>query len=456
MLHDFGVLSFSHQRCTVDELTDAERRLNFLASQARGKVRGFVILNTCNRVEIYVSAERVRSILEELRANIEAEGRILCGIDAVRHLFRVSCGLESMIVGEDQILGQVKKSIFDSKKAGTADELLNFVFERAIKVGKRARAETRINEGSVSIGSAAVELAERETHGLKGKKILVIGAGEMGSLVAKALAEKDLGGMFIANRTFERAIELARAVGGTAARLEEKEYYMQICDVAISTTSAPHYILTYDAVKEVMAKRKNRPLIIIDIANPRDVEERVAEIEGVKLFNLDCLQEISEENLRRRLSEVGKVERIIDEEIEIFIKLLRRKRVERLISLLYTYGNAVRNEEKREALAYLRKGRDAEEVLDAFSKAVLSKTLHPAVSVLRRLAEQSVEGVEIEGVEGVKSESSEGSEKQDNNTKDGERSAKKEALDEAVKFLTEELERELERRIAQAGGGESS
>ena len=448
MLHDFGVLSFSHHRCTVDELTDAERRLNFLASQARGKMRGFVILNTCNRVEIYVSAERVRSILEELRANVEAEGRILCGIDAVHHLFRVSCGLESMIVGEDQILGQVKKSIFDSKKAGTADELLNFVFERAIKVGKRARAETRINEGSVSIGSAAVELAERETHGLKGKKILVIGAGEMGSLVAKALAEKDLGGMFIANRTFERAIELARAVGGTAARLEEKEYYMQICDVAISTTSAPHYILTYDAVKEVMAKRKNRPLIIIDIANPRDVEERVAEIEGVKLFNLDCLQEISEENLRRRLSEVGKVERIIDEEIEIFIKLLRRKRVERLISLLYTYGNAVRSEEKREALAYLRKGRDAEEVLDAFSKAVLSKTLHPAVSVLRRLAEQSVEVVE--------SESSEGSEKQDNDKKDGERSAKKEALDEAVKFLTEELERELERRIAQASGGESS
>jgi len=152
--------------------------------------------------------------------------------------------------------------------------------------------------------------------------------------------------------------------------------------------------------------------------------------------------------LRKRLSEVGKVERIIDEEIEIFIKLLRRKRVDRLISLLYTYGNAVRNEEKREALAYLRKGRDAEEVLDAFSKAVLSKTLHPAVSVLRRLAEQSVEVVE--------SESSEGSEKQDNDKKDGERSAKKEALDEAVKFLTEELERELERRIAQASGGESS
>ncbi|MCW3135995.1 MAG: glutamyl-tRNA reductase [Canidatus Methanoxibalbensis ujae] len=408
---DIGVLSFSYRRCTVDDLTDIFMRFRPEMLSEDKRVSGFVFINTCNRVEIYVSAEDVSDVLEDLRRYL-GEGDIICGVDAINHLFRVSCGLESMIVGEDQILGQIRKSYFDCKKAKTIDEILDIVFDRAVKVGKRVRRETRINEGSVSIGSAAVELAERETGGLKGKSILVIGAGEMGTLVAKALAEKELSGMFIANRTFEKAIQLAREVGGFAARLEEKEYYLRVCDVVISTTSAPHYILTYDSVKEVMAERRNRELLIIDIANPRDVEERVSDIEGVKLFDIDCLREISEENLRRRLGEVSKVERIIEEELRILEKILKRKRVERLISSIYNHGRAVGEAEINEALAYLRRGKDAESVLNAFSRSLMFKTLHPLVSALKKLAENEAEN---------------------------------ETADKIINFLTSEIEKETQR-----------
>ncbi|MCW7077588.1 MAG: glutamyl-tRNA reductase [Canidatus Methanoxibalbensis ujae] len=411
VMPDIGVLSFSYRRCTVDDLTDIFMRFRPEMLSEDKRVSGFVFINTCNRVEIYVSAEDVSDVLEDLRRYL-GEGDIICGVDAINHLFRVSCGLESMIVGEDQILGQIRKSYFDCKKAKTIDEILDIVFDRAVKVGKRVRRETRINEGSVSIGSAAVELAERETGGLKGKSILVIGAGEMGTLVAKALAEKELSGMFIANRTFEKAIQLAREVGGFAARLEEKEYYLRVCDVVISTTSAPHYILTYDSVKEVMAERRNRELLIIDIANPRDVEERVSDIEGVKLFDIDCLREISEENLRRRLGEVSKVERIIEEELRILEKILKRKRVERLISSIYNHGRAVGEAEINEALAYLRRGKDAESVLNAFSRSLMFKTLHPLVSALKKLAENEAEN---------------------------------ETADKIINFLTSEIEKETQR-----------
>jgi len=408
---DIGVLSFSYRKCTVDDLTDIFMRFRPEMLSEDKRVSGFVFINTCNRVEIYVSAEDVSDVLEDLRKYL-GEGDIICGVDAIKHLFRVSCGLESMIVGEDQILGQIRKSYFDCKKAKTIDEILDIVFDRAVKVGKRVRRETRINEGSVSIGSAAVELAERETGGLRGKSILVIGAGEMGTLVAKALAEKELSGMFIANRTFEKAIQLAREVGGFAARLEEKEYYLRVCDVVISTTSAPHYILTYDSVKEVMAERRNRELLIIDIANPRDVEERVSNIEGVKLFDIDCLREISEENLRRRLGEVSKVERIIEDELRILEKILKRKRVERLISSIYNHGRAVGEAEINEALAYLRRGKDAESVLNAFSRSLMFKTLHPLVSALKKLAENEAEN---------------------------------ETADKIINFLTSEIEKETQR-----------
>ena len=297
---------------------------------------------------------------------------------------RVSCGLEAMMVGEDQILGQIRKCHLDSRKAGTTDFFLDMAFERAIKVAKRARSETKINEGSVSIGSAAVEFAESVSGGLAGKHILVIGAGDMGTLVAKAISEKSMKAIFIANRTHEKAQKLSGELGCKAVKLDDKEKYLSVCDIAICTTAAPHYILDFELMARVMKHRKtDKELFIIDIANPKDVEERVGEIKGIKLYSLDNLYEISEENLKRRLSEVGKVERIIEEEMEIFQYILNRQKAEILISMLYKHGYKVIEDEKKRALRYLEQGGDQKEVLEKFSHAILAKTLHKPVKILR-------------------------------------------------------------------------
>jgi glutamyl-tRNA reductase len=389
-MHKFATLWFSYKKCSVKELEEIGARLKPEIFANDPRVNGYAIINTCNRVEAYISSENSRTVLEGVVSSQKFNKYgIFVGEDALWHLMRVACGLEAMMVGEDQILGQIKKCYLDSKKGGTIDFILDLAFDRAIKVAKRARIETKINEGSVSIGSAAVELAEYVTWGLEGKSILVIGAGDMGTLVARAISEKKLKAMFIANRTYERAKKLAAEVGGKAAKLDESERYLSVCDVAISTTSAPHYVLDYNLMKRVMKHRINdNVLLIIDIANPKDVEERVSELEGVELYNLDSLYEISEENLKKRLSEVGKVERIIEAEVELFKKLLNRKEAEKLIAMLYEHGSRIRAEEKKRALRYIEKGRDPKAVLDDFSHAVLFKTLHAPAMIIRSYVEK--------------------------------------------------------------------
>jgi glutamyl-tRNA reductase len=384
-MHKIGSIGVSHKDadvCKLEEVADLFKPDLFSEDD---RVGGYVIVNTCNRVEAYITSVNPRAVLEDVANRLKLErGAILVGKDAVRHLMRVCCGLEAMIVGEDQILGQVKKCHWESKKEGTLDTLLDIAFRRTIRAAKRARSETKINEGSVSIGSAAVELAELISGGLAGKNILVIGAGEMGTLVAKALSKKSLKAIFIANRTYEKARKLAEELGGEAVKLDDKEKYLVNCDIAISTTSAPHYILDYKVMARVMeCRRTDDVLLLIDIANPRDVEERVGELEGIELYDLDSLYEISEENLKRRLAEVSKVEKIIEEELEIYEFILNHQKIETLISMIYKNGNQILEEEKRRALRYLEKGRSQEEVLEAFSHAVFNKTFHIPTKILR-------------------------------------------------------------------------
>ncbi|HDS46199.1 MAG TPA: glutamyl-tRNA reductase [Methanomicrobia archaeon] len=384
-MHRIGALSLSHKTCTVEELEVASDRLTPETFVEDSRVDGYAVITTCNRVEAYIATEYPRAILEDVANQLHLKkGAIFVGKDAVKHLMRVSCGLEALIVGEDQILGQIRKCYHDSRKAGKTDFLLDMTFERAIKAAKRARSETRINEGSVSIGSAAVELAEVVSGGLNGKRILVIGAGDMGTLVAKSIHEKALKAMFIANRTYEKAKKLSEELGCDAVKLSEKEKHLAACDIAICTTSAPHYILDYASMARVMAFRKSgNELTIIDIANPRDVEERVGELEGIKLYCLDNLYEVSEENLKRRLSEVGNVERIIEDEMENFQYMLNRQNAEILIAMLYKQGHQIREEEEKRARRYLELGRDQNEVLERFSHALLAKTLHTTTKLLR-------------------------------------------------------------------------
>jgi glutamyl-tRNA reductase len=352
-----------------------------------------VVLKTCNRVEIYVVSPKSSSVLFSFAKKMGASTHIIEFYgheESLEHLLRLAGGLESMIVGEDQILGQMKDLYAYSKKAGTTGKIMDTAFEKAIQVGKRIRNETNINKGSVSIGSAAVDLAEDILEGLTGKSVLVIGAGEIGILVAKALAEKDIEAIYIANRTFKKAEEIAYELGGHAVRLDDVKTYLIDADVVISGTSAPHYILNREIVEKAIENR-SRKLLLIDIANPRDIEESVVELENVELCNIDNLRVISEKTLKMRKQEAKKAEAIIQEEIKLLNLQYKRQRADRLLADLYRQVYDVRIKERQKAVnklcSYHTIGEIETEVLDDLTHSIVNKILAEPTKVLRQAAE---------------------------------------------------------------------
>jgi glutamyl-tRNA reductase len=393
---EISSMVISHKKAKVEEMEaawhgDLDGLLHKLYNHEF--VHECAVLKTCNRVEIYVVSPKSSSILFSFAKEMGASTHIIdfYGHDeSLEHLLRLAGGLESMIVGEDQILGQMKELYAYSKKAGTTGKILDTAFEKAIQVGKRIRNETKINKGSVSIGSAAVDLAEDILGGLTGKSVLVIGAGEIGVLVAKALAEKDIEAIYIANRTFKKAEEIAYELGGHAVRLDDIEVYLKDADVVISGTGAPHYILTRKMVERVIENR-NRKLLLVDIANPRDIEESAAELENVELCNIDNLRVISERTLKMRKEEARKAEAIIQEEIKLLNLQYKRQRADRLIADLYRQVYDVRIRERQKAVnrlcAYHTIGEIETEVLDDLTHSIVNKILAEPTKVLRQAAE---------------------------------------------------------------------
>jgi glutamyl-tRNA reductase len=393
---EISSMVISHKKAKVEEMESAWHGdldgllLNLYRHEF---VHECVVLKTCNRVEIYVVSPKSSSVLFSFAKEMGASTHIVefYGHDeSLEHLLRLAGGLESMIVGEDQILGQMKDLYASSKKAGTTGKILDTAFEKAIQVGKRIRNETKINKGSVSIGSAAVDLAEDILEGLTGKSVLVIGAGEIGVLVAKALAEKDIEAIYIANRTFKKAEEIAYELGGHAVRLDDVETYLEGADVVISGTGAPHYILTREMVEKSVENR-NRKLLLIDIANPRDIEESVCELENVELCNIDNLRVISERTLKMRKEEAKKAEAIILEEIKLLNLQYKRQRADRLIADLYREVYDIQIRERQKAVnrlsAYHTIGEIETEVLDDLTHSIVNKILAEPTKVLRQAAE---------------------------------------------------------------------
>ncbi len=387
-----GCLVLSHKDASVEAIErawvgDVKKLVEILNSP---NVSEFAFLFTCNRFEVYAVSQNVEAYLSSIAAKLGIENaRILLDDECLRHILRVASGLESMIVGEDQILGQVRHYHNLCRRLGTTGEILDRVFGKAINVGARVRRETAISKGCISIGSAAVELAERILGSLSGKKVLLIGAGEMGTLVAKALASKDVEAVLIANRTFSRAEELAREIGGIAVRFDRLEEYLATADVVVSATAAPHVILTEEVVRRAASGRRN-PLMIIDIALPRDVEESVGLIPGVMLYTIDDLREISEENLRKRLSEVEKAEKIVEEELEHLKRLLKELRANRAIASMYSHAEKFVDEEVDELLAKLSAkfgvGEEARGLLQDFARSLIKKILRQPTVRLREAA----------------------------------------------------------------------
>ena len=364
----------------------------FLAAAGR-RFGGVLLLQTCNRVEVIIEGSH-----EELREFLMQEGRqdffVHDGIGALRHLFALASGIDSMIVGEDQIIGQLKKAIADGQEAGTASSFLEHCVNKAVHVGIEIRKRTLINRGAVSIGSAAVQLAEAEIGSLAGKHILVVGSGEMGLLVAQALAAKHLTAMYVANRTYGRAVILADKIGGKAVRLSELYHYITLSDVVISCTSAPHPIIHRKELALAMKDRcwpvegHPRPLILVDIAQPRDVEEGAATIDGVHLFTIDNLRSINEETMSTRKAEAERAHAFVEAELEIFLRHLNRRSADEVLAALHIWAEEIRVRERDRALARLGSRDDrVARIMDDLTRVLAKKILTDATFSIRASAE---------------------------------------------------------------------
>jgi len=386
---EISCLVISHKKASVKDIEKAWHGnccniINKILSNP--DIEECALLFTCNRVEVYVVGKNTINFLYKFADEMGVSKRIYdiyVGEGCLRHILRVASGLESMIVGEDQILGQVRYFYNICKNCGGIKDMLDLVFRKAIHVGTKVRRFTKINKGSVSIASAGVELLEREV-GLKGKKVLLIGAGEMGTSVARNLAGKvDL---YIANRTFERGERLAKEVGAKAVRFEEIEKYMKMCDIVITATSATDPIITRDMVKRSGVK------VLLDIALPRNVEESVAQLENVRLYTIDDLKRLSEENLRRRLKEVEKAEKIIEDELRQLVESLKALKARRAIRAMYRRAEAVKREEILEAYNKLKAKYNIDssvmEILENFANSLIKKFLSYPTFKLKEFAKE--------------------------------------------------------------------
>ncbi|MCU1230472.1 MAG: glutamyl-tRNA reductase, partial [Acidobacteria bacterium] len=301
------LVGINHRTAPVDvreRLSISDTRLPEMLREVKGLagIDGAAILSTCNRVETIISTES-EDVIEPIvnwltvtgsstRTELEKHLYILRHGDVVKHLFRVASGLDSMIVGEPQIGGQVRTSFQTSQRLGTLDPLLNQLFEQTMRVAKRVRSETGIGEHAVSVPFAAVELAKKIFGDLRGLRVLLLGAGEMAELTAEHFSAHEVAHMFVANRAIERAQELAKRFGGVAMQFDSFTSYLADCDIVVASTGAPHHLIQAADVERALATRKRRNLFLIDLSVPRNIDPAVARVEGAYLYNIDDLQSV--------------------------------------------------------------------------------------------------------------------------------------------------------------------
>ena len=295
-------------------------------------VNGASVISTCNRVETIVSSQSedsVEMVVEWMseragtpRAELEKHLYLMRHGDVVKHLFRVASGLDSMIIGEPQIAGQVKSAFQRSQEIGTLDSLLQQVFEQTMRVAKKVRTDTGIGEHAVSVPFAAVELAKKIFGDLAGLRVLLLGAGEMGELTAEHLAAQNVQQIFVANKTFERAIELSRRFNGQAVQFSAFEDHLTNCDIVIASTAAPHFVIEPPQIERALGSRKRRNLFLIDLSVPRNIHPEIAKIDGAYLYNIDDLQHVADANLELRQKKAGEAEEIVVREVDAFRRRL--------------------------------------------------------------------------------------------------------------------------------------
>jgi glutamyl-tRNA reductase len=359
-----------------------------------------VAISTCNRTELHlvtgdsVEAENIAlgilSRQAELRPT-ELLGRIysLRDADAVRHLFSVAGGLDSMIVGEAEVQGQVKRAYELALVEGATGPVSNRLFRDALGVGKRVRTETGIARSRVSVSSVAVELASAMLGSLETRRVLVLGAGENGELTAQALRERGVHTVFVANRRYDRAIGLAQQFGGAAVRFDDLPSELSQSDIVVSCTSSPHQIVGRDELALVVRQREGRPLVMIDIAVPRDIDPSVRDLPGISLYDMDDLQREVARNLDAREAEAGRARTIVDEEVERFDRWVAGLDAVPTISALHRRGEEIVEQVLRENQGRWESLSEADrERLGVMARAVVGRLLHEPTLRLRRSADE--------------------------------------------------------------------
>jgi glutamyl-tRNA reductase len=352
-----------------------------------------VIIQTCNRVEVFAASKHLdeQKLLEEWGSTVGLSNKEFTNIveidkdkDVVLHLLKLASGLDSLVVGEDQVLGQIKRAFEFSRKNRYVGPNLSVIFDRALKVGSRIRTSTALNKGSVSIGSIAVNLAERYFDNLKNRRVMLIGSGEGASLIAKSLKQRNVNFM-ITSRTFERARSFADTVAGNPIPFENAVENFGHVDLIFVSTTAPYYLITHDRIEKAMGSREEG-MMIFDLSNPRTVEEKVAIIKKVKLINMDQIAEIVEKNIRARKSEIQSAEKIIDDEINSVDTILKRKKAEPIVVSVFKNVDIIRDRELKKALSMLGKkiGPEESKTIEQLSHAIVEGILSTPMNNLRK------------------------------------------------------------------------
>jgi glutamyl-tRNA reductase len=358
-----------------------------------------LVLSTCNRTEFYFLVEdniKAKDLICEvfnLLATVAVKKLnnslyIYSNLEAVKHLYEVVSGLDSLVVGETQILAQVKSSFEVAQEFGLVDSYFHQLFTEALRVGKRVRTETKINHGAASVSYAAVELAEQIFGCLTGETVLILGAGKMSELTLKSLVDHGVKGIMVSNRTHSRAQKLADKFAGQAIKWHQLEDWIHDIDIVISSTGAPHYVLHYDLVNKVMQEQCRGPLFLIDIAVPRDIEPQVENIAGVHLYDIDDLNGVVDENIEQRKEELDEVEEIIATEIDRFEEWLKEEQITPVIKEMRQQAHRIKDEELLKVKQKLETGDDSEEIVEEFANKLTNKLLHKPTIKLKEIASE--------------------------------------------------------------------
>jgi glutamyl-tRNA reductase len=393
------LIGLNHETAPVEireRLTfGGDRELPFTLIRKIPFVKEFIFLSTCNRVEVLMTTpDPANAEMEIKKVFTESNGIPLGDFErclysyheeeAVKHLFRVAASLDSMVLGEPQILGQIKDAYRQAADQKTSGVILNRLLHKTFSVAKRVRTETGICSHAVSISFAAVELARKIFADLKGKRAMLIGAGEMAELAAEHLISNGVAEIVVANRTLERAIELAQKFKGRAVSLDEVYDQLSKVDIIISSTGAPGLVINYDNVKSVMRARKNRPLFLIDIAVPRDIDPRTNEIDNVYLYDIDDLKGIIELNKAERQKEALRAERIVEEEVIKFKYWLQALDITPIIVSLREKAEQLRLKECRKTLSNMGSlTPEQEKAVHVLTTSIVNKMLHDPITYLK-------------------------------------------------------------------------